>query len=1006
MMYKQIRLLTLLCLFGVLLKAQTPVYLHYGVRDGLPSNLVYCAAQDQEGLLWFGTDKGLVCFDGTRFHTFSMKDGLPDQEVLNLKNDCYGRLWINCFKQKPCFRKNRKLYTEKEDTILAHLTLASGRADVFEIPSENSIWFSDLNRNFYLLKNNQLTSFYLNEPIVRVVKTGQDIIALGERSMFLRLQDGTFKRVFDNIANNPKPLFGYTGIHASGNHFLYSYNYGVRLVAWENGQGKFLEEYKGYIGRIYTDKKGRFWVCTGGKGAVCFDNPYRNLSNPRIYLPGKKISNMFEDQQGTLWFCTLDDGIYALPQKAAMSYSKAEGLPSNNITALSLDADHRIYFGDDEGNIHKIKENKFESLSFGAMDGYNLVRQMRFKPDNSAWIATDENLFYKKNNSVVPLKPIINPKAILLQGDTVWMACSAWLAFLDIQDYKVKTIVTRRFTSIEKDDDGYIWAGSIEGLYSQKDSFRFNWGDLFPALKSRIKFLLKSDNNVLWVSTSGKGLVRVQLKKGAVESVIIVNERIEPDIDYIQSMFMAPDQRLWLATNQGVFGLDPGFHLLNFNQANGLLDNDVNCVLTQNDTIWAGTVAGLSKLVLSKTDNNGAFATFFTTLSYQSAANKYRLNFLDTLIPEKNILLPSDASAITLDMTGLDYAGFGNLRYCCLRQSALLPFPYWTIGNLFDCVQNIWSNAPDTLWLDEGQLDFGLSLLPGNYHLVAYAINPSGIYSQKADEIHLILPPAWYGNLFFWLFFWGFALAGLFRLYRARNAYRDLNESVSNLQLQAIQSQMNPHFVGNSINAIQQFFYPPNPVLASNYIELFTRLLQQTMYFSERHFIGFKEELTYDKDYLELVQLRFGDRFQFEISGADQILPDVLFPAMILQPVLENATIHGLAVDQTSRLQLRFHQAGNQISCIIQDNGVGYNQMQERKKDSDRKSRGLEMLLKKAQAMNKLYKIDLQILLEDLSELDKSMHGTRVSISFDVSKLPKSPDNETLKKRVQSPFKP
>ena len=70
-----------LIFFFNLLAAQMPAYLHYTVQDGLPSNLVYCGLQDRRGLLWFGTDKGLACFDGSRFRIYSMADGLPDPEI-------------------------------------------------------------------------------------------------------------------------------------------------------------------------------------------------------------------------------------------------------------------------------------------------------------------------------------------------------------------------------------------------------------------------------------------------------------------------------------------------------------------------------------------------------------------------------------------------------------------------------------------------------------------------------------------------------------------------------------------------------------------------------------------------------------------------------------------------------------------------------------------------------------------------------------------------------------
>ena len=85
-------------------KAQDPVYTRYDITGGLPGNIVYCAVQDADGLMWFGTDKGLTCFDGLRFHNYGVAEGLPDPEVLHLKLDSRGRMWISCFKRKPCYR--------------------------------------------------------------------------------------------------------------------------------------------------------------------------------------------------------------------------------------------------------------------------------------------------------------------------------------------------------------------------------------------------------------------------------------------------------------------------------------------------------------------------------------------------------------------------------------------------------------------------------------------------------------------------------------------------------------------------------------------------------------------------------------------------------------------------------------------------------------------------------------------------------------------------------------
>src|SRR5262245_491950 len=107
----------LLWLSRVCTFAQEPAYLHYNVSDGLPSALVYCVTQDSKGFMWFGTDKGLARFDGTRFKVFGMKDGLPDNEVVNVFEDSQGRLWLSCFGKQPAYIKDGVIIDSKSDSL-------------------------------------------------------------------------------------------------------------------------------------------------------------------------------------------------------------------------------------------------------------------------------------------------------------------------------------------------------------------------------------------------------------------------------------------------------------------------------------------------------------------------------------------------------------------------------------------------------------------------------------------------------------------------------------------------------------------------------------------------------------------------------------------------------------------------------------------------------------------------------------------------------------------------
>jgi sensor histidine kinase YesM len=161
------------------------------------------------------------------------------------------------------------------------------------------------------------------------------------------------------------------------------------------------------------------------------------------------------------------------------------------------------------------------------------------------------------------------------------------------------------------------------------------------------------------------------------------------------------------------------------------------------------------------------------------------------------------------------------------------------------------------------------------------------------------------------------------------------------------------------------------------------------MLFSDQMFIPFSEELLYCQDYLKLVQLRFEDKFNYTIVGSEEINPNIPIPTMLLQPILENATIHGLAQEGESYIELRFAIEQNLLHCTLTDNGLGYKETQRLKQLSDlkRTSKGLELLSKKINALNRLYQLDLQLDMQDLSDNNKTEHGTCVRLSFTPEKI-------------------
>ncbi len=982
-------LFTLLCVSGrPTLAAQSPSYAHYGVREGLPGNVVYCAVQDYRGFMWFGTDKGLARFDGTHFQVFGMNDGLPDPEVIGLFEDSHRRLWISCFSQKPCYMLDGKFVTANNDSLLAKIYFKHSLSEFSEDAAGN-VWIAGRETRVFIFDGRSVELRTFPIATVRVETPDSLLFVLGFPTM-MEINSGV-SYTYD-LSPQDKKRASVVSIGASKHQFLVALSNKLFLVDWKDGQFAKTDSIDKAGGSITVDRKGCFWVCPASKGAVCFANERHDLSNPTTYLPEKKVNALFEDRHGTFWFCTYGDGIYALAPGKAATFTQADGLVTNKITALAWDRQGYLLAGDDEGGLYEFKGSGIQRTSLTPPKNFNRSRQIISMPDHSRWIATDAGLFRQVGSVTQRMGDFTALKCVLVKPGKLWFGNHAQLGYLpDNQQQEIRVSLLRT-TALGDDTEDNIWAGKMEGLYSLRDSFQYNWGDRFPALKNHIVAIHNADLGRIWVVTPESGLLLVSIKNGAITSLDTINRHLHQSIDNIQSLCIESgvDGKVWLATNSGVYGLDKdNWKVVHYTHRDGLADDDVACVLVVRDTLWAGTAAGLSYLPLREQGGDDDFRTFITDLHYQLGTQQTVAHLLDSLPSDHRIVLPPDAAMITLYLAGLDYRSQGKMEYVCTRTTVLPPLRWWTRQNLFNWISKGFQGVRDTNLIEAGNLNFGISLPPGGYQVRVTAVNAQGLRSRLSDQWTIVMRPHWYNILWFDLLLWAVIGYIVWRMVRIGTGYRKLNVEVSDLQLHALQSQINPHFVGNSINAIQQFFYPPNPVAASHYVELFTRLLRRTIFLSEKHFNSFEEELAYDRDYLEMIKLRFGERFQYEIIGAEHIPRDLLFPSMLLQPILENATIHGLAPEGVSHLVLQFSFADKKLRCSLTDNGMGYKVSKARptNKHKEHKSKGLELLHKKVAAFNQLYDLGLRLELRDLSDVTPPGQGTQVTIGFYPEKI-------------------
>lgn len=220
---------------------------------------------------------------------------------------------------------------------------------------------------------------------------------------------------------------------------------------------------------------------------------------------------------------------------------------------------------------------------------------------------------------------------------------------------------------------------------------------------------------------------------------------------------------------------------------------------------------------------------------------------------------------------------------------------------------------------------------------------------------------------------------------QARNA---LLLQVATMEMKALQAQMKPHFIFNTINSMQYFILNHDVDKALYYLNLFSKLIRKTMENASKEFIPVIEELDYLKCYIEIEKMRFEDLFEYEM----RISPDVpvestLIPPMIVQLFVENAIKHGLmpkGLDGFLLVELKSEQK-NMFKMMIQDNGVGRKRTQELNHNlkGDHKSFGLQIISDRIRLLNETHHTDaFKIVITDPEGSDGTPTGLRVEFWF------------------------
>jgi putative methionine-R-sulfoxide reductase with GAF domain/ligand-binding sensor domain-containing protein len=213
-----------------------------------------------------------------------------------------------------------------------------------------------------------------------------------------------------------------------------------------------------------------------------------------------------------------------------------------------------------------------------------------------------------------------------------------------------------------------------------------------------------------------------------------------------------------------------------------------------------------------------------------------------------------------------------------------------------------------------------------------------------------------------------------------------LNKELAESQLTALRAQMNPHFIFNALNSVQQYILQGNIDEANRYLSKFSKLQREILNNSDQSFISLEKEKEILELYLQLEQLRFNGNFEYSIIIDDEIdITEIKIPPMLVQPFVENAIWHGLMPKQGERkVQIKFRLNGDMLECLIADNGIGREAaaMLKEKASTSHQSKGMAIVNERLKILRQQYQQPFEVSVTDIIDAGNNLSGTQVLLKI------------------------
>lgn len=908
-------IICLLLLLSACSWGQTPYKWQLTDEDGLLSMTVYRVSQDQKGFIWIGTGNGICRYDGARFKKFD-SSLLKDKQILTIKFDDQDRPWFNNLAGQLFYIEDEKLIQFNPQGSLTNFQVIHWKK------IEGKYWIVYIDEN----GKKRLLHFYPDENGEKLQHLHFDFILPPDFIIF-RQKDLIYFSCFSEASPRSPKILNAININTREIQLIDTDLPSFYTPIRDYDKPVRVEELRKDFVKInqltqqlkkenktthFSFVKGQELTLVSKEGVYVYDLNNDQPSLKKHLFSNITLNSFFLDKENNYWISTENEGVFIIPALHFLNYNSSNSILKNDniYSMIRYDKNDKFLVGHNNGRISVLSDGEIQKNIQLPTDGRVVVLK-NYK--NKIWAGTDRGLFFfNKGSDEINEVSLLTVKDVGFdKHDQLWIGTSnnVYAKPITIDDNPIlsaaikttpsKNILSRRTYVVFRDFDDMMWMGTTQGLFKYKNEQAVAFTESNAIVPYNVSSIVQTKDSTIWVATQGSGLLgikndsihfRYDLASGLASNTCKI---LYPDGKYI-----------WIGTDNGLNRMslvEKEIELVS--KIDGLPSNEINTIIREDKQMWIGTPKGLCTFPIDSIKiNNRTPALYIQDI---------KINEIDTSIHE-HYQLHHTQKNIMISFVGLAYRLRGAINY-----------KYRMIGL-------------DSNWVSTNSNFVRFPALnSGKYCFEVNAFNEDGIGSNFPLKIGFEIATPWWKT--WWFRISSFILAGLVLVgatswwgNQKRKQEKEaqlFKDRINTLRMQALQAQMNPHFVFNALNAIQKYLTTNEQEAAMMYLSRFAKLTRTIFDHSREKKISLDKELDFLNLYLNLEKLRFKKKIDINLEVEQTLkthIEEIKIPPLLIQPIIENSFKHGL-MHKTSggKLSIKFKRQDKFLICIIEDNGVG-----------------------------------------------------------------------------------